>query len=115
MRIGVLAAADNWVFRELERVAADQHQLIPLRFTGLSTHLKGDSKSLSIAAASVVAKVTRDRLMAKLATVCPGYGWETNMGYGTKKHQDAISRLGITAYHRRSFAPIKTAMNSAAV
>ena len=81
----------------------------------VTTVVKGDSKSLSIAAASVVAKVTRDRLMAELATVCPGYGWETNMGYGTKKHQDAISRLGITAYHRRSFAPIKTAMNSAAV
>ncbi|MDR3435969.1 ribonuclease HII [Telmatospirillum sp.] len=68
--------------------------------------VKGDSRSLSIAAASVVAKVTRDRLMTELATVFPGYGWERNAGYGTAEHRDALGRLGITPHHRRSFAPI---------
>jgi ribonuclease HII len=68
--------------------------------------VKGDSRSLSIAAASVVAKVTRDRLMAGLAEQFPGYGWERNAGYGTEEHKQAIHRLGITPHHRRSFAPI---------
>jgi len=70
------------------------------------TVVKGDSLSLSIAAASIVAKVTRDRLMTQLAREHPGYGWERNAGYGTAEHRDAIERLGITPHHRRSFAPI---------
>jgi len=69
--------------------------------------VKGDSKSLSIAAASILAKVTRDRLMGVLAEDCPGYGWETNKGYGTAEHRDAINCLGITIHHRRSYAPIR--------
>lgn len=68
--------------------------------------VKGDGLSLSIAAASVIAKVTRDRLMADLAAGFPGYGWERNAGYGTAEHQEAIRRLGPTPHHRRSFAPI---------
>jgi ribonuclease HII len=68
--------------------------------------VKGDSKSLSIAAASVIAKVTRDRQMRALAETFPGYGWERNAGYGTAEHLAAIQRLGITPHHRRSFAPI---------
>ena len=66
----------------------------------------GDGSSLSIAAASVVAKVTRDRIMAGLASEYPGYGWEHNAGYGTREHADALSRLGVTPHHRRSFAPV---------
>jgi ribonuclease HII len=66
----------------------------------------GDGLSLCIAAASIVAKVTRDRLMATLAEECPGYGWERNMGYGTPEHQEALARLGPTRHHRRSFAPV---------
>lgn len=66
----------------------------------------GDGRSLSIAAASVVAKVTRDRLMADLARAHPGYGWETNSGYGTAAHLEALRRLGPTSHHRRSFAPV---------
>ncbi|CAA7613389.1 ribonuclease HII [Magnetospirillum sp. UT-4] len=66
----------------------------------------GDGKSLSIAAASVVAKVHRDRLMAELARDFPGYGWERNAGYGTAEHLDALRRLGPTPHHRRSFAPV---------
>jgi ribonuclease HII len=68
--------------------------------------VKGDARSLSIAAASIVAKVTRDRIMAELAVAHPGYGWERNMGYGTHEHRAALERLGVTPHHRRSFAPI---------
>ena len=66
----------------------------------------GDGRSLSIAAASIVAKVTRDRIMAELARSHPGYGWERNMGYGTPQHRAALTRLGVTPHHRRSFRPI---------
>ncbi|MBC8452075.1 MAG: ribonuclease HII, partial [Rhodospirillaceae bacterium] len=73
------------------------------------TIVKGDSLSLSIAAASIVAKVTRDRMMAELAEQYPGYGWERNAGYGTKEHKAALDRLGVTPAHRQSFAPIRAA------
>lgn len=73
------------------------------------TIVKGDSLSFSIAAASVVAKVTRDRIMRGLAPRYPGYGWETNVGYATPEHGEAIRRLGITSHHRRSFAPVRLA------
>ena len=68
--------------------------------------IKGDARSLSIAAASIVAKVTRDRLMCDLSATFPGYGWETNAGYGTKAHQEGLAKLGITPHHRVSFKPI---------
>lgn len=67
---------------------------------------KGDTLSLSIAAASIVAKVMRDRVMAELAEAHPGYGWERNQGYGTAEHRAALQRLGVTPHHRRSFKPI---------
>ena len=67
---------------------------------------RGDARSLSIAAASIVAKVERDRLMAGLAADFPGYGWERNAGYGTPEHAAALERLGVTPHHRRSFAPV---------
>lgn len=66
----------------------------------------GDGKSLSIAAASIIAKVHRDRLMAALDRDFPGYGWAANAGYGTKAHMEALKRLGPTPHHRTSFAPI---------
>jgi ribonuclease HII len=72
--------------------------------------VKGDGLSLSIAAASVVAKVTRDRAMAELALAYPGYGWERNQGYGTPEHRDGIARLGVTSLHRRSFRPVREAL-----
>jgi ribonuclease HII len=72
--------------------------------------VKGDACSLSIAAASIVAKVTRDRMMARLAREFPGYGWERNMGYGTREHATALTSLGVTPQHRRSFAPILAAL-----
>jgi len=66
----------------------------------------GDARSLSVAAASIVAKVTRDRIMAELAVAHPGYGWERNQGYGTAEHRAALIRLGVTSHHRRSFRQI---------
>ena len=68
--------------------------------------IKGDSRSLSIAAASVVAKVTRDQIMTHLGELYPGYGWERNAGYGTAEHKSALERLGVTKHHRKSYAPI---------
>jgi ribonuclease HII len=68
--------------------------------------VKGDSKVVSIAAASIIAKVVRDRFMTKLAQLHPGYGWERNFGYGVKEHQEALKTLGVTSEHRRSFKPI---------
>ncbi|MCC5982985.1 MAG: ribonuclease HII [Rhodobacteraceae bacterium] len=69
--------------------------------------VKGDARSLSIAAASIVAKVTRDRIMAELDRDYPGYDWATNAGYPTKRHINAIAELGVTPVHRRSFKPIR--------
>ena len=71
------------------------------------TVVGGDRLSLSIAAASIVAKVTRDRLMARLALHHPGYGWERNAGYGTAEHRAGLARLGPCVQHRRSFRPIR--------
>jgi ribonuclease HII len=69
--------------------------------------VKGDQKSFSIACASILAKVTRDRIMDDLHQQYPLYGWHTNAGYGTKSHNEAIKKHGITEHHRRSFAPIQ--------
>jgi len=65
--------------------------------------IKGDAAYLSIAAASILAKIYRDELMTQWALQFPGYGWETNVGYPTTEHRDGIKKLGITPYHRRSF------------
>jgi ribonuclease HII len=81
--------------------------LIPRGLTCPATAIvKGDARCLSIAAASVVAKVTRDRIMVDLAQQHPPYGWERNMGYPTKAHLQALLDFGITPVHRRSFAPV---------
>lgn len=72
------------------------------------TYVKGDRRSLSIAAASVIAKVTRDRMMRALAKQFPDYGWQTNVGYGTDVHYLGLLRRGPTEHHRQSFAPINT-------
>jgi ribonuclease HII len=69
--------------------------------------VRGDAISLSIAAASIVAKVTRDRIMCELATAYPAYGWERNAGYGVPEHRDALKLVGISPHHRKSFAPIR--------
>ncbi|MBD3665643.1 ribonuclease HII [Sulfitobacter aestuariivivens] len=68
--------------------------------------VKGDTRSQSIAAASIMAKICRDYVMLSLAQQHPGYGWETNAGYGSKSHMDALRNLGPTPHHRRSFKPV---------
>lgn len=73
--------------------------------------IKGDAKSMSIAA-SIVAKVTRDKIMADYNTIYPGYHFEKNAGYGTKEHLQAIEELGITPIHRKTFEPIKSLIQS---
>jgi len=73
--------------------------------------VKGDSKSMSIAAASILAKVTRDRLMKQLHETFPHYGWASNMGYPTASHLDALTQHGITPHHRKSFGPVKRVMS----
>ncbi|MDF1718875.1 MAG: ribonuclease HII [Antarcticimicrobium sp.] len=66
----------------------------------------GDARSVSISAASIMAKTCRDRLMVDLAQQHPGYGWESNAGYPTKSHKEALRNLGVTPHHRRSFKPV---------
>ena len=74
--------------------------------------IKGDNKSLSIAAASIIAKVHRDRLMKKLSIKFQEFGWEKNAGYGTKTHIENIHRLGPTIHHRKTFEPIKSLIHN---
>ena len=82
--------------RKLEDVEVPQENII-----------RGDSTSLSIAAASILAKVHRDEIMFEAAKSFPGYGFEKHKGYGTKQHQEALEQLGVTPIHRKSFAPIR--------
>jgi len=108
--INILQATFLAMSRALESVHAD-HALVdgnqkPPLPCPVTCIVEGDSKSFSIAAASIVAKVTRDREMEQLALIHPGYGWERNAGYGTAQHLEALHRLGVTPHHRRSFAPI---------
>lgn len=77
----------------------------------VQTVVTGDALSFSIAAASVIAKVTRDRIMRTLAPRYPVYGWGTNVGYATPEHGEAIRRFGVTPHHRRSFAPVRLAIS----
>ena len=82
-------------------------QMLPRGFN-LSAQpiIRGDTLSLSIAAASIVAKTWRDKLMVDLAQLFPGYGWDHNAGYPTKGHKNALQNLGVTPHHRRSFKPV---------
>jgi ribonuclease HII len=90
-------------------VLVDGNLCPPLPCRGVPI-VDGDQLCPSIAAASIIAKVTRDRLMLALAGDFPGYRWEANKGYGTRDHAEGIVRLGVTPHHRKSFAPIKLAV-----
>ncbi|MGV8998480.1 MAG: ribonuclease HII [Parvibaculaceae bacterium] len=84
---------------------------IPKFATPARAIVKGDARVLSIAAASIAAKVTRDRIMVEMANEHPGYGFEKHMGYGTVFHLNALKRLGPTVHHRKSFAPIRNMLS----
>ena len=87
-------------------VLVDGNKLPDLKEYKLKYVIKGDQKIPSISAASIIAKVSRDRFITKLSKQFNSYGWDTNSGYGTKEHLKAIKKFGITKYHRRTFSPI---------
>lgn len=91
---------------EPEHLLIDGNRFQPYKTIPHTCMIRGDGLYLSVAAASVLAKTYRDDLMMTLAEQFPGYGWERNFGYPTQIHRDAISDLGITPFHRRSFAPV---------
>src|SRR5947208_9921575 len=94
---------------EYDHVLVDDRRILDPAFApGKHTEIvKGDMKSFAIAAASIIAKVTRDRLMEKLAGRYPGYGWEHNCGYPTIDHRKALRSLGVTPFHRQDFGTVK--------
>ncbi|MEQ1611390.1 MAG: ribonuclease HII [Hyphomicrobiaceae bacterium] len=94
----------------MPRLALIDGNRAPLLKCESRTIVKGDARCLSIAAASIIAKVTRDRLMIALGRELPGYGFERHKGYGTPEHTEALARLGVTPYHRRSFKPVQLAL-----
>ncbi|WP_321367196.1 ribonuclease HII [uncultured Celeribacter sp.] len=87
-------------------VLVDGNKVPPAFGLDAEAIVKGDARSLSISAASIVAKIWRDRLMVDLAQQYPGYAWEKNAGYGTKAHLEGLRDFGVTPFHRRSFKPI---------
>ncbi len=95
-------ALDQLIIRP-ELILVDGNKFHPYNYIPHECIVKGDSKLLSIAAASILAKNYRDRLMIELHDEHPEYGWDTNFGYATKKHQEALIKFGPTKYHRQSF------------
>ena len=114
-RLNIYHATHLAMRRAVARIGAHDHVLIDgNRIVGFEEHVgrytsivDGDAKCYSIACASVVAKVVRDRMMARLAARYPGYGWERNQGYATREHRAAVRRLGLTPFHRRSFLALQ--------
>ncbi len=96
-----LAALDGVDFALIDGTMIPGDLVCPARAV-----VRGDARCLSISAASIVAKTCRDAIMVGLAQQHPGYGWETNAGYGTKAHLEALQHLGPTPHHRRSFKPV---------
>lgn len=113
-RVNIYQATAIAMRRAIARIPCPHDLLLidgsPFRALGLphQSVIKGDAACLSIACASIIAKVTRDRLLTALHRRHPGYGWETNAGYGTPPHLAALTSLGATAHHRRSFRPLRT-------
>ena len=113
-KLNILRASHLAMWRALRRVQPYDHALIDgreIREIDLGPHtaiVDGDALSYAIASASIVAKVTRDRLMFKLAQRYPGYGWEQNVGYATRRHLQGLRECGLTPFHRTAYAPVKT-------
>lgn len=108
-----LLSHDPLGYGRIAAILVDGNLLPPLAYEAYC-FVKGDSRVISIAAASIIAKQRRDALMAELHQAHPHYGWDRNQGYGTKTHQEAIAAYGITDHHRRSFKPIKQALQNSA-
>ena len=89
-----------------ELVLIDGNKLPDLKNYNLKNIIKGDQKIPSISAASIIAKVSRDKVITKLSKKFKNYGWDTNFGYGTKEHLKALKKFGITKHHRKTFSPI---------
>jgi ribonuclease HII len=114
-RLNIYHATHLAMRRAIARLGGHDHVLVDgLRIAGFEAAVgpytaivDGDARVYSIACASVVAKVVRDRMMARLAARYPGYGWERNQGYATREHREAIRRLGLTPFHRRSFLALQ--------
>jgi ribonuclease HII len=114
-RLNIYHATHLAMRRAIARLGGHEHVLVDgNRIAGFEAQVgpytnivDGDAKVYSIACASVVAKVVRDRMMAKLAVRYPGYGWEHNQGYATRDHRAAIRELGLTPFHRRSFLALQ--------
>ncbi len=98
------AVAGLPVVPDMALIDGNRCPTLPCRATAI---VKGDAQSLSIAVAAIIAKVTRDRIMAQLDQEFPGYGWADNAGYGTAQHLAALQKQGVTPWHRDSFAPVR--------
>lgn len=112
-RLNILRATHLAMRRAIDRLPIRPDHVIvdglpvPILGEAQTAVVEGDRRVHSVACASILAKVTRDRLMQRLARRYPAYGWERNAGYGTPEHRDALARLGPTPHHRRSFAPVQ--------
>ncbi len=119
-RLNIYHASHVAMQRALRQIGEYDHVLVdgrrildPAFVPGRHTEIvRGDAKSFAIAAASIVAKVTRDRLMAKLAEKYPGYGWEHNAGYPTIDHRRALRKLGVTPFHREDFGTVRVMLTA---
>ena len=116
-RLNILRASHLAMKRAIARLdPLPEHVLVdglpvPELGAGHTAIVDGDAKSYTIACASIVAKTVRDRLMQRLAPRYPGYGWDTNVGYGTPEHVAALADLGPTPHHRRSFVPVQLSLD----
>ena len=112
-KLNIYHASHLAMWRALRRVQPIDHALIDglsIRDIELGPHttvVDGDALSYAIASASIVAKVTRDRLMHKLAKRYPWYGWDQNVGYATRRHRDGLREHGLTPFHRAAFGTVK--------
>jgi ribonuclease HII len=114
-RLNIYHATHLAMRRAIARIGGHDHVLVDgNRIAGFEEHVgpysaivDGDARCYSVACASVVAKVVRDRMMTLLAARYPGYGWERNQGYATREHREAIRRHGLTPFHRRSFLALQ--------
>src|SRR4051812_9183281 len=114
-QLNIYHATHLAMLRAIERLRGHDHVIVDgNRIVGFEARVgpytnvvDGDAKVYSVACASIVAKVVRDRMMTRLAVRYPGYGWEHNQGYATRDHRDAIRRLGLTPFHRRSFLALQ--------